>query len=214
MKIHPNIAALCCAFLLSLSGWAGPHAYAQDHPIELEEAVAAYMALAGALADDDVAAARAAGQEMQQALREIDSSEGSWLDLRDQMTGALESMVRDDADIEAVRRELQPLTTALESAAIAASYPGPLKRAFCPMAFDFEGAYWLQRDRTIANPYFGASMLRCGEIQAEHGHQDHQDHQDPRESQERDRRIIFVTCPIMPKWRILLKIRRASSRFL
>ncbi|PCI11513.1 efflux transporter periplasmic adaptor subunit [bacterium] len=36
--------------------------------------------------------------------------------------------------------------------------------AFCPMAFDFEGAKWLQQGTEINNPYFGESMLRCGEI--------------------------------------------------
>lgn len=34
----------------------------------------------------------------------------------------------------------------------------------CPMAFDDQGADWLQRSKPINNPYFGASMLRCGEI--------------------------------------------------
>ncbi len=36
--------------------------------------------------------------------------------------------------------------------------------AYCPMAFDFKGADWLQRGKTINNPYFGESMLQCGEI--------------------------------------------------
>ncbi len=36
--------------------------------------------------------------------------------------------------------------------------------AHCPMAFDDKGADWLQRGEQINNPYFGASMLRCGEI--------------------------------------------------
>jgi Cu(I)/Ag(I) efflux system membrane fusion protein len=36
--------------------------------------------------------------------------------------------------------------------------------AYCPMAFENAGAYWLQTDRAISNPYFGARMLRCGEI--------------------------------------------------
>jgi len=36
--------------------------------------------------------------------------------------------------------------------------------AFCPMAFDNRGAPWLQNFKQIDNPYFGASMLRCGEI--------------------------------------------------
>jgi membrane fusion protein, copper/silver efflux system len=34
---------------------------------------------------------------------------------------------------------------------------------YCPMAFDFRGAYWLQRIDSLVNPYFGAEMLKCGE---------------------------------------------------
>jgi len=36
--------------------------------------------------------------------------------------------------------------------------------ANCPMAFNNKGAEWLQRGEQINNPYFGASMLRCGDI--------------------------------------------------
>ena len=36
--------------------------------------------------------------------------------------------------------------------------------AYCPMAFDDKGADWLQRGTQISNPYFGDSMLRCGEF--------------------------------------------------
>lgn len=32
----------------------------------------------------------------------------------------------------------------------------------CPMAFTNEGAYWVQRDEQLRNPYEGAMMLRCG----------------------------------------------------
>jgi Cu(I)/Ag(I) efflux system membrane fusion protein len=32
------------------------------------------------------------------------------------------------------------------------------------MAFNNNGAYWVQKTKTINNPYFGASMLKCGEI--------------------------------------------------
>ena len=39
--------------------------------------------------------------------------------------------------------------------------------AFCPMAFDNRGAPWLARVRQINNPYYGASMLRCGSVKAE-----------------------------------------------
>jgi Cu(I)/Ag(I) efflux system membrane fusion protein len=35
---------------------------------------------------------------------------------------------------------------------------------FCPMAFDNTGASWLAQSEEISNPYFGAMMLRCGEV--------------------------------------------------
>lgn len=35
---------------------------------------------------------------------------------------------------------------------------------YCPMAFGDQGAYWLSEKKDITNPYFGASMLACGEV--------------------------------------------------
>ncbi|MBA4301016.1 MAG: efflux RND transporter periplasmic adaptor subunit [Cyclobacterium sp.] len=35
---------------------------------------------------------------------------------------------------------------------------------YCPMAFGDQGAYWLSEQKEITNPYFGASMLNCGEV--------------------------------------------------
>jgi Cu(I)/Ag(I) efflux system membrane fusion protein len=34
---------------------------------------------------------------------------------------------------------------------------------FCPMAMDGKGAYWLSEIKDIQNPYYGESMLTCGE---------------------------------------------------
>ncbi len=36
--------------------------------------------------------------------------------------------------------------------------------AHCPMAFDFDGADWMQRGDEIENPYFGQEMLKCGSV--------------------------------------------------
>ena len=41
---------------------------------------------------------------------------------------------------------------------------GDMHVAYCPMAFDNKGAYWLTDDHEIRNPYFGDKMLKCGEI--------------------------------------------------
>lgn len=42
--------------------------------------------------------------------------------------------------------------------------PSGIRLAYCPMAFDDAGAFWLQSRDSILNPYFGPKMLRCGEI--------------------------------------------------
>jgi Cu(I)/Ag(I) efflux system membrane fusion protein len=34
----------------------------------------------------------------------------------------------------------------------------------CPMADNNKGADWLSREEPIVNPYFGSSMLSCGEV--------------------------------------------------
>ncbi len=36
---------------------------------------------------------------------------------------------------------------------------------FCPMADDNKGANWLSAEEEIRNPYFGESMLTCGEVE-------------------------------------------------
>lgn len=43
-----------------------------------------------------------------------------------------------------------------------------LFRAHCPMALG-DGADWLQADETVANPYFGQKMVRCGTVKGRVG---------------------------------------------
>ena len=38
---------------------------------------------------------------------------------------------------------------------------------FCPMAFNNIGASWLSKEKDVNNPYFGAGMLKCGEVKRE-----------------------------------------------
>ena len=40
-----------------------------------------------------------------------------------------------------------------------------LFRIRCPMAFNDRGATWLQADRDVRNPYFGAAMPKCGTVE-------------------------------------------------
>ncbi|HLT42611.1 MAG TPA: DUF3347 domain-containing protein [Sphingobacteriaceae bacterium] len=40
---------------------------------------------------------------------------------------------------------------------------GELYIDYCPMALNDQGAHWLSSEKGIKNPYFGDSMLTCGE---------------------------------------------------
>ncbi len=42
----------------------------------------------------------------------------------------------------------------------------PVRHAYCSMAFDNRGAYWVQPGEVIDNAYFGDQMRQCGEIKA------------------------------------------------
>jgi Cu(I)/Ag(I) efflux system membrane fusion protein len=69
-------------------------------------------------------------------------------------------------DIEAVRRGFALLSE--EMAVVLRTFglegDAAVYRLRCPMAFNNRGAFWLQADREIRNPYFGAVMPRCGEV--------------------------------------------------
>jgi hypothetical protein len=65
-------------------------------------------------------------------------------------------------DLKAAREAFGPLSDAIVAAAKAEGWKdvSDAKLMYCPMV----KRQWLQADATIRNPYFGKSMLSCGEI--------------------------------------------------
>jgi len=43
----------------------------------------------------------------------------------------------------------------------------PIYVAYCPMANEGKGGYWLSAQKEIKNPYYGDEMLECGEVKEE-----------------------------------------------
>ncbi len=68
-------------------------------------------------------------------------------------------------DLAAARLNFEAVSLRMIEALQRFGNPGeaPLRLAFCPMAFDNQGALWLQAADEIENPYFGAKMHDCGE---------------------------------------------------
>ncbi len=111
-----------------------------------------YLHMQAALAADDLFAARAALPALADGMRAIGT---------DSFADAPSSV-----DLEWLRVRFDLASTRLIAWIAESGNPLgiPLYLAHCPMAFDDIGADWLQTDTTIANPYFGAEMLRCGSI--------------------------------------------------
>ena len=71
--------------------------------------------------------------------------------------------------IETIRNAFQPLSQSIIKAADSHHHGSIVNEVFCPMAFNNTGASWLQTTEKIANPYFGAKMLRCGTLKNRFG---------------------------------------------
>ena len=134
---------------------------------------AQYFELGAALAGDDVELSRSAGTRFKEALGQVQADDmlpasgETWAEISTGLDGALGDTSADD--IESLRRRFRTLSQLLiRTEKLFGHGDGKTHyETFCPMAFDGEGDSWLQLDKDIANPYFGASMLRCGFIRAE-----------------------------------------------
>jgi len=146
-----NIAITLLALLSMIAA-----SQAQDHTA-LNKVLEQYVKIQAALAADSLegipeaaAAIAAASKENVGALPEATVSQAE--------------AVAKATDIKAARTAFKPLSTTLIAAANAQkSKIGRYFEAFCPMA----DAAWIQADKKVANPYYGTSMLTCGEIRKE-----------------------------------------------
>ncbi|UIJ38313.1 efflux RND transporter periplasmic adaptor subunit [Desulfobaculum bizertense] len=130
-----------------------------------------YEAFATALAQDDTDAAKKASSQLHVLLTSIDAASLSpaarqvWSASAANMQKGLELM--NSGGLVAFRAGLEPLSAGLAAAihSFGADFDAPVYEVFCPMAFDFKGAIWLQKSTEIHNPYFGQAMQTCGEVQ-------------------------------------------------
>ncbi len=140
-----------------------------DFPPTLAAAVDAYLELQSALAGDAADTARAAADALRGAVAAVEAAGSAgdlivaWERTRRSLDGQLVSLLAAD-DIAGVRAGFDPLSDTLWAllARLEGSAAGDatLRLFHCPMYGD--GGDWIQTAAEAANPYFGASMLRCG----------------------------------------------------
>lgn len=154
------IASLVAAFS---PGFAGAESTA--NPGFADKLVEPYLKIQVSLADDELSGARKGAESFLSMLDDGKPSE-SLAALR----GPAQSLA-DSEDIAGAREAFLELSNGFIEVikAKGAADDLTLYVAHCPMAFGNKGADWLQSETTVANPYYGDRMLRCGMIREEIG---------------------------------------------
>ena len=147
------------------------HAAPESFRVELGELVRRQFDLVQALAADDPVAARNAALSVDEALHAVDghvlegqAARAAWNRHAQAMHQGLSALAVAPG-LDGQREHFEVFSDALITLVqvFGVEEAGPVHRAMCPMVQGRE-AFWLQDETTIANPYYGAAMLRCGEI--------------------------------------------------
>ncbi|KMQ49866.1 putative Co/Zn/Cd efflux system membrane fusion protein [Chitinispirillum alkaliphilum] len=131
----------------------------------LDPVYESYFALANNLDGDDPDGAVSSMADLEEKIGSVKGDYHEWNEIKDALNSVL--VHREHfSGIEELRKAFSDISEQIiKLQRIYGHVSGDHYLAFCPMALDDQGAYWLQNQEEIKNPYFGASMLRCGEIE-------------------------------------------------
>lgn len=125
--------------------------------------VDAYVRLSDRLASDDAKGAAGAAAKLGEAASGVEGQQPAQIK-------AAAGEIAAAADLEKQRAAFERASNAL--IALVENTGNPMTSIVyvvrCPMAFDGRGARWLQASPAVRNPYFGASMLTCGSVEAQY----------------------------------------------
>jgi Cu(I)/Ag(I) efflux system membrane fusion protein len=138
---------------------------------QVAQVIEGYFKLQTALAADKAGEASMSADQISKSLAAVDMTSLSdkahqiWMHANGEMTKALAG-IKQAGDIEPMRIAFKTLSDELIEllGRLQLVDSDPVYKFHCPMAFNNTGADWLQADRDTRNPYFGASMLKCGWI--------------------------------------------------
>lgn len=129
-----------------------------------------YLEVQSGLANDDFEHAQKAVKKLRKAIKEVDmqlfqgEAHQFWMKRSENLEAPLSKAVEAEA-IESLRKTFKPLSAEIILLFKAfGSSEASLFVDYCPMADSDKGATWLSDEEAIRNPYFGSSMLKCGEV--------------------------------------------------
>ncbi len=141
-----------------------------DFRDQLSQLVRPYLAISTALAADDIKTASAAVETLHQTVSAINSQSLTGK-TAERWTSELTSLsiitarLSKATDLKTLRSAFALLSDELLTLqhTFGLSNSDQLFELHCPMVFDGRGASWIQTDKAVRNPYYGASMLKCAD---------------------------------------------------
>ncbi len=133
-----------------------------------------YLLVKESLVNDDFSRAIAAAKKMHQKLTSVDmalfkgQSYQNWMQFQNDLNENLKNAEK-SSNLEEFRISFQQLSNHM--ILMTKTFNQPFKQTLyilhCPMADNNQGADWLSTEMEVRNPYFGASMLKCGSVKQE-----------------------------------------------
>lgn len=139
---------------------------------QLEHVYKSYILVKNALVNDDSYTAQTAANTLIERLKKVDmilltedASHHLWMSHLKTLNSASKE-ISNTSNIETQRTHFISLSNHLSEAIKIFGINQQVFVQFCPMANHDQGAIWLSEEEDINNPYFGAAMLKCGNIES------------------------------------------------
>lgn len=140
---------------------------------QLKNVFKAYLPLKNALVSTDSENVIKTAKDLLTGIERVDMSlvEGeahlAWMADLGVLKNTIKTIVENN-DVKNARTAFAPLSDQLYQTLVKFEVEGiNAYRQYCPMAFHNKGAFWLSGEKEIRNPYFGDTMLTCGEVKSE-----------------------------------------------
>ena len=128
-----------------------------------------YFSVKDALIKTDAATVSAKATELVASIKTVNMTQLSaeehivWMKVMQDLTANAESISK-SKDVSKQRETFTLLSKKMYELAKVSKQATPVYYQHCPMFNKGKGAYWLSKDSSIKNPYYGSKMLTCGSV--------------------------------------------------
>ncbi len=170
-KIDAALQILAKPSMMSMPSENIEEAIPAEFRDSLDPIYKAYFIVWQGLKDDQADEAAKGYGQLHEALVGVESRllsaarRKDWKTIGDQLMKRSMAAMK-ESEIEELRKHFEAVSQSALALERMFGHAGPKAHyeMYCPMALENRGASWMQESEELLNPYFGASMLRCGEV--------------------------------------------------